>query len=147
MVRDAGECSVNTANATIVDCSDNSFTTGQAAITPSSGCTAAKIKASAIQENLHNFINWGDQDVRCYVSCGYSESQYNYEHALGEVKDFSDATPMLTYHPSLNGLGECSTGDVVSGHTTTLTCCTKNAVKTTADDPHCNINQTFSDCP
>lgn len=138
LVGDYKECSTSTANAAyVVGCGDNAFTTGVGAISPLSGCSTAKIKASAVQETLHNFINWESQDVRCLVDCGFTYDDYQYEHALGERNSNHKTTPLLTYHPSLNGIGDCSYNGADYGYTTSLTWCTKEAVKITGNYPYC----------
>lgn len=144
MVWDKDECSTSTANASgYTGCGSTAFTTGLGAFTPTTGCSDAKIKASAIQEALHNFINWEDQDVRCKVDCNLTSKDTNYEHALGEVdSDNNVVTPLLTYHVSeVGNVGLCSENGRNYGHTTTLTPCTKDAVQITANDPNCTADQ------
>lgn len=143
LVWDKDECSTNTANASgDVQCGKQGFNAGVGAVTPTSGCTDNQIQASAVQESLHNFINWDDQDVRCEVDCSLTADEYNYEHALGEVNSDNYVTPMLTYHVSeVRNYGKCSYDGYNFGYTTNLTDCTKNAVYITGNDPDCTKDQ------
>lgn len=125
------------------DCDDtpSGFATGVAAwsSTTSSWSDGLK-KNAAIQEPLHGFIRFHDDDVHplAGVSSGTADININEnkEHALGEIYN-NKISPMITFHTGeVSNEGDCD-GDGSSPveYGQKLTYCTKEAINRVENDP------------
>lgn len=131
-----GDCSLDTAGgeAFAEDCGEMAFDTGWASWTGT--CDIWELRqSSAIQEALHQFIQYDDPGVMD-LTHGSSKGS---EHNLGRRVDATDnITPMLTYHggryENYEPQGDCKADDdEYSLYTQSLTWCTKKAVDHSSD--------------
>lgn len=130
------QCTQANAGGEFADtCDGTAFDRGVVMWTPAN-CENEFREASAIQEAIHPFISFNNDDVKKLFNASMnSEHNATLEHAFGEVRN-DTVTPMLTYHldDGIRDTGDCD-GDSTSTtfYGQDLTSCTIDAVGITAE--------------
>jgi hypothetical protein len=138
------DCTTSYVSATAGNqCSDSAFNKGRMCWTSATCTDDSKVKAGAIQEPLHQFIMYKQSQVYDLLQDDESGDGIDHkdEHSLGRVDSNYNITPMLAFHGSeFSKDHTCndSAYDLGANHVSTLTSCTKKAVKYIAEDSDCN---------